>query len=76
MVVVPGRRVAPVWGRSHSRARDGGAANPVARGACGRILTPMRTYTAVIDEVIAMLLEDGEPDLCAQIVGVQTIRVA
>lgn len=31
---------------------------------------------ANLGEVIAMLLEDGEPDLRAQFIGVQTIRVA
>lgn len=31
---------------------------------------------ANLSEVIAMLLEDGEPDFRAHFVGVQTIRVA
>ncbi len=36
----------------------------------------MEELEANLGEVIAMLLEDGEPELEAEFVGTQTVRVA
>jgi predicted RNase H-like HicB family nuclease len=48
---------------------------PGFRGAHSQRVT-MEELLANLAEVIAMLLEDGEPHLEAEFVGTQTVRVA